>query len=104
MILIVMGFLAAIASYYLKKSTVSNELKDLLFCKYLYIGGFLYVLAALLNVYLLQVMPYSVVGPLCSVTYIWTMVISYKLLGENLSQKKIIGVAFILIGAVCVAR
>lgn len=98
-----MGFLAAIASYFLKKATCSDTLIDLLFCKYLYIGGFLYVFAALLNVYLLQVMPYSVVGPLCSVTYIWTIILSYKLLGEKLSSKKIIGVALILIGAICVA-
>jgi drug/metabolite transporter (DMT)-like permease len=102
-ILVVMGFLAAIASYFFKISTNSKTLKDFFHCKYFYMGGFLYVLAALLNVYLLQVMPYSVVVPLCSVTYIWTMVISFKLLGEKLSIKKIIGVTLILVGAVCVA-
>lgn len=98
-----MGFLAAIASYFLKKATYSDTLIDLLLCKNLYIGGFLYVFAALLNVYLLQVMPYSVVVPLCSVTYIWTMIFSYKLLNEKLSLKKNIGVALILIGSICVA-
>jgi drug/metabolite transporter (DMT)-like permease len=98
-----MGFLAAIASYFFKISTSSNTLKELFLCKYFYIGIFLYIVAALLNVYLLQVMPYSVVVPLCSVTYIWTMVLSFKLLGEKLSIKKIIGVTFIIIGAVCVA-
>lgn len=98
-----MGFIAALASYFLKKATGSKTLKDLLLCKYIYIGGFLYAFAALLTVYLLQVMPYSVVVPLCSVTYIWTMFFSYKLLGEKLSSKKIIGVALILLGTLCVA-
>ena len=101
--IIIMGFIAAVASYFLKKATNNDTLKALLRCKSLYVGGFLYVLAALITVYLLQVLPYSVVVPLSSVTYIWTMVLSKKLLGEKVSPQKIIGVALILFGAICVA-
>jgi drug/metabolite transporter (DMT)-like permease len=102
-ILVIMGFLAAISSYFFKVSISRNVFKDLLLCKYLYAGIFLYVIAALLNVYLLQVMPYSVVVPLCSITYIWTLLVSFKLLGEKISLKKIFGVATILVGAICVS-
>ena len=66
------------------------------------IGGVLYLLSALLNIYILKFLDYSVVLPLTSITYIWTLILSYKLLHEKISKKKIIGVAFIVLGAVLV--
>lgn len=75
----------------------------LLTCPAFYLGGFLYVLASLLSIYLLKVLPYSVVVPLGGLTYIWTMIISAKLLHEKITRRKIAGVAVILVGVFLIA-
>jgi drug/metabolite transporter (DMT)-like permease len=102
-ILILMTIVGASAAFFLKKSSASEGLKKLLLNKFLYIGGGLYFISALMNIYVLRHLDYSVVLPLTSITYIWTMVISYYKLSEKITVKKIIGICSILIGAVCVA-
>lgn len=56
-------------------------------------------MGALLNIYVLKFLPYTVVLPMTSLTYIWTMIISFYLLKEKITFKKILGVILILIGA-----
>lgn len=56
-------------------------------------------MGALLNIYVLKFLPYTVVLPMTSLTYIWTMIISFYLLKEKITFKKILGVTLILIGA-----
>lgn len=99
----VMTFIGAVASLFLKKASGSDNVIKLFINKNLYIGGALYVSSALLNIYVLKFLDYSVVLPLTSITYIWTMFFSYVILKEKITNKKIIGVIFILIGAICVA-
>lgn len=69
----------------------------------LYIGGILYIVSAGLNIWLLRYLDYSVVLPLTSFTYIWTMVLSCLILKEKITKAKIIGVVLILIGAVFIS-
>jgi len=97
--LLFMGLTASIASFFLKKAT-ANGLQPMRLLKspFLYLGGGLYVVSALLNLYLLRILPYSLVVPLGSLTYIWTLFLSYKLLGEKISKQKLLGIACILIG------
>jgi uncharacterized membrane protein len=47
----------------------------------------------------LRFMEYSVVLPLTSITYIWTMLVSYLFLKEKITARKIAGVCLIVIGA-----
>lgn len=101
-VLIIMTMIGATASLFLKKASNSNSIINLLKNKNIYIGGFLYLLSAVLNIYVLKYLDYSVVLPLTSITYIWTLIISYKLLEEKISSKKIIGVCCILTGAVII--
>jgi len=98
-----MTIVGSIASYYLKMTSYSKDIKLLIFNKDLYIGGVLYFFSALINIYILKYLEYSVVLPLTSITYIWTMIISYYKLDERITKKKIIGICAILLGAVCVA-
>lgn len=98
-----MTLMGAFASLFFKKASGSGGLKTLIFNPNLYLGGGLYLLAALLNIYVLKFLPYSVVLPLTSITYIWTMVISYLVLKEHISAKKIAGVLLIITGAVLLA-
>ena len=88
-------FFGSVASLFLKKASGTEGLLALIKNPYLYIGGDLYLFSAVLE--------YSVVLPLTSLTYIWTMVLSYFILKEKITKKKIGGVILILIGAICVS-
>lgn len=102
-ILVCMTVTGAFAGFSLKKSTsgLSNIFRVIL-SKWFYIGSFLYLLSALLNIYVLKYLPYTIVLPMTSITYIWTMVISFYLLKEKITYKKIGGVILILIGAILI--
>ena len=99
MALILMGLTASAASLFLKKATV-NELGvfTLLRMPWPYVGGGLYVVSSLMNLFLLQKLPYSLVVPLGALTYIWTMILSWRFLGESITKQKIFGVVLILFG------
>ncbi len=96
---LLMGPAASAASLFLKKSIAEGfSIKRLIVSPHLYFGGMLYVLSALLNLYLLKHLPYSIVVPLGSLTYIWTLWIAYKFLGEAITRQKIAGIILILGG------
>ena len=97
-----MTALGSVAGFCLKKASGCSGLKNMLKNKYFYLGGVLYFFSALINIYLLRVLPYSVVLPLTAITYVWTMIISYFALKEIISVKKVLGVIFIIIGAIFV--
>ena len=69
----------------------------------LYIGGILYVIAAVLNIVALKYLPYSIVLPLTAITYIWTIIISRLMLKEKVNKEKVIGIILIIIGAIFIA-
>lgn len=102
-LLIIMTLLGSVASLFLKKASGSDGIVGMLKNINLYIGGFLYLASAVVNIIVLKKMDYSIVLPLTSITYIWTMVLSYLILKEKITKKKIGGVILILIGAVCVS-
>ncbi len=66
----------------------------------LYFGGVCYLLGALLNILLLRYMDYSILYPMTSLTYIWTMIVSYLVLKEKINTDKLIAVALIVSGVV----
>jgi drug/metabolite transporter (DMT)-like permease len=98
-----MTVMGAFAGLYLKKASGSSGIKNMILNINLYLGGGLYFFSALLNIYILKYLDYSVVLPLTAITYIWTMIISYFVLHEKISIRKVIGITIILAGAVCVA-
>jgi len=81
----------------LEKIDMKHFLKILL-CPWLYIGGFLYIIGGIFNILLLRKLDYSIVYPMSSLTYVWTMISSFFLLKEPLNAKKILAVALIIIG------
>lgn len=103
LILIIMTLIGAIASLYLKKASNSDGMLNAIKNINLYTGGMLYLIAAVLNIYILKFLDYSIVLPLTSVTYIWTMILSHFKLNEKISKTKIIGVILIIIGAILVS-
>ena len=101
--LLIMTLLGSVASLFLKRASGSVGIKAMLTNLNLYFGGFLYFASALINIWILRHLDYSVVLPLTSLTYIWTMMLSYMILKEKITKKKIIGVALIIVGAICVS-
>jgi len=97
-----MTLMASFASLFLKKSTNGGTILSIIKNKNLYIGGFLYIIAVLFNIWLLKRMSYFVVVPLGSICYIWTMFIAGIFLKEKIGIRKIIGVLMILSGVVLI--
>ena len=102
-LLLVMTLLGAVASLFFKKASSCSGAVKVLKNTNLYIGGFLYLASAVLNIIVLRKLDYSLVLPLTSITYAWTMIISYLILKERISRRKIGGVILIIIGAVSIS-
>lgn len=102
-LIILMTLLGSIASLFLKRSTGGGSILSIIKNYNFYLGGILYFLSALINIIVLKNMEYSIVLPLTSITYIWTMFISYLVLKENISLKKIAGIVLIVVGAIVIS-
>lgn len=102
-LLLAMTLLGSVASLCLKRASGSQGIVSMLKNLNLYMGGLLYLVSAVLNILVLRVLDYSIVLPLTSITYIWTMFLSYMILKEKITKKKICGVILIVIGAACVS-
>ena len=101
-LLIVMTLMGAVAAFFLKKASGFKNITELIKNYNLYIGAGLYLLSAIINIIVLRYLNYSVVLPLTSITYVWTMIISYLFLKEKVGIKKLLGVSFIVIGCICI--
>ncbi len=90
------------ASYFLKRAAGDSVL-EVLKNKYLYFGGMLYLCVSLTTVWLLQRMPYTIVIPLGSLSFVWTLILSRYLLNEKITWRKVSGIAMIILGVILVA-
>jgi drug/metabolite transporter (DMT)-like permease len=104
-LLLVLGMTltGSVAALFLKKASGAGGLLSMFRTGALYLGAALYLLSSVVNIVLLRRLDYSVVLPLTSLTYIWTMFLSARLLGEKLTRRKLAGVGAILAGAVMIA-
>lgn len=103
-IVLLLTILGSFGAFFLKKATNSKpSIMSAFTSKYLYIGGALYILAAILNIFVLNYLDYIVLLPLTSLSYIWTMIIARIFLGDKISRNKKIGVLCICIGAFIIA-
>ncbi|CDZ23878.1 putative membrane protein [[Clostridium] cellulosi] len=99
-VIIFMTMLGALGGFFFKRSSAGGSILSIIKNKELYIGGIIYIASALLNIWVLKYMQYSVVLPMTAITYIWTMIISRIVLKEKITVKKAFGVASIIVGAV----
>lgn len=81
-----------------------SNLMNTLFSPYFIVGGFLYVLATVVWVYLLSKMPLSTLYPMQSLAYVFGLLAGYFIFDEFISYQKIIGVVIILIGVYIIAK
>ena len=103
LMIVIMTMIGSLASLFLKKASSSIGIFQMMKNINLYIGAGLYLVASCLNILLLRYLDYSVVLPLTSLTYVWTLIISAWVLKEKISIKSICGVGMIFIGAIFIA-
>ena len=102
---LLMTLAGSLGAFFFKKSTSDlTNVFSLLRVPSFYLGGFLYCLAALMNVVLLRYMDYTILYPMGAIAYIWSLIISNRFLGEKITKKKVLGIAFICVGVVLLTR
>ena len=102
---LLMTLAGSLGAFFFKKSTSDlTNVFSLLRVPSFYLGGVLYCLAALMNVVLLRYMDYTIVYPMGAITYIWSLIISNRFLGEKITKKKVLGIALICVGVVLLTR
>lgn len=98
--ILAMTLLGAAASLFLKMASNSGSAVSIIKSIHFYVGGLLYFLSALLNIYLLKHIDYSILLPLTSITYIWTLVLSFLFLKEKISARLMAGIALVICGVI----
>lgn len=97
---LVMTLFGSLGALFLKRGSAKvSELKSLVTTPQIWLGGLFYLAGALLNIYLLRGYSYSIVYPLTSLTYVWSLILSALLLHEKVTVQKLLGIAAICLGA-----
>ena len=86
----------------LKKGMNKHSIWQSLFTYYFWGGFFLYGLSTIFYFLALRHEELSVVYPLVSTAYIWTMLLSIKFLGEKLNKWKVLSVCGIILGIILI--
>jgi drug/metabolite transporter (DMT)-like permease len=97
---LVFTLLGACGGFFFKKSTQNTSIFGVLKTPFLYIGIGFYGCGAILNIIVLKYLPYSVVLPITSITYMWTLILSFFFLKERITKLKLAGVALIIAGSI----
>ncbi|MBQ7708133.1 MAG: EamA family transporter [Lachnospiraceae bacterium] len=102
-LMLVMTLCGSIGSLFLKKATGHEKFLYVIVDKFFYIGTLVYLAGAVINIYILRYIDYSVALPFTAFTYVWTIFIARAVLKEKISLQKIIGIILVIIGAILVA-
>lgn len=97
-----MTMIGSCASLCLKKASNVHSIQKLIVTPMLYLGALLYLVSAFINIYILKYLEFSIVLPLTSITYIWTLGLSYLYLKENITKKKAFGIGLIIFGGMLI--
>ncbi|WP_086444549.1 EamA family transporter [Candidatus Enterococcus lemimoniae] len=106
-ILIITTFSGSAGALALKKGM--NDLPQLTLKRvvtngWIYLGSFLYILSAVTNITLLKFLDYSIAFPMTSLTYVWTVIISYFIFKEKLTFRKVLAVILIIVGVFIISQ
>lgn len=106
-VLIVTTLSGSLGAILLKKAMGDIDtlsVKAVLTNKWVYLGLGSYILSAVFNIFLLKLMDYSIAYPMTSLTYVWTVFISYLVFKEKITVKKLIAVVLIVCGVFLVSQ
>ncbi len=105
LIMLLCTLFTAAGQLFFKYSSESFQLNLTLLTNYNFILGLvLYGVGALLLIIALKFGDLSVIYPFVSLTFIWVMFISARILGEEMNNFKIGAVIFIIFGVILIAR
>jgi drug/metabolite transporter (DMT)-like permease len=104
--IILNSFFIVIAQMFLKTGMNKEQMLSIkiFFNPKIIIGLIIYVIATLIWLYLLPKVVFSIAYPLNSVAYIFSMFMSYFLLGETITITKIIGTLIIIAGIIIIVQ
>lgn len=94
LLLLIMTLIGSLGSV-LFKAYAMNKHKG-----YLLSGFMFYGLGALLNIYLLSQLPYTIVVPANALTFVWTLLFAKFIFKEHIGIYKIVGVFVIILGLI----
>ncbi|WII35720.1 EamA family transporter [Paenibacillus thiaminolyticus] len=97
LLLVMMTWFGSLGSACFKLSSARKQRSILL------LGFLCYGAGALLNIYLLRFLPYTVVLPANALTFIWTMMLARWIFKESIGLPKLAGIAFIFAGMLLLA-
>jgi drug/metabolite transporter (DMT)-like permease len=101
--LLLMTICGSGGGFFLKKCAVSiGAFKTVFLNKYFYLGGLFYCAGSALNIVLLKYIPYNLILPLNSLTYIWTLLLAHFWLKEKITHTKVMGILLIVTGVIFV--
>ena len=96
-----MTFSGAMGAYFFKKTAVKvSGIMSLFTCADFYLGGLFYIVGSVINITLLRYVQYSILYPMTAFTYIWTAILSWRLLGETITKRAFGGIVMICIGLI----
>lgn len=104
-VLLVIGFgslIGAIGNLMIKKAVDGAEFRKLLLSSKLWVGMILYAISVFGYLLALSREELSVVYPLVSLTYVWTIILSVKYLGEKMNGWKYFSLMGIILGIVLI--
>lgn len=91
-------------SFTLENKNIINLIKEAITNLSLIGGISCYGLSMIFWLYVLSKLELSKAYPLVSLGYVFTLIIGYFLLNESINNYKIFGVAFIIIGVICITK
>lgn len=95
---VVLTLFGALGGYFFKKASSTEKFLKIFINPFLYVGGISYLIGAIMNIIVLKKLDYVVALPLTSLTYVWSAILSYVLLKENITTNKKVGLFMIIIG------
>lgn len=101
LMIFIMTLAGSLGAFFFKQTMArlaNFNIFHIIFIPQAYIGGLCYCIGMGMNILLLRYMDYTVVYPMTSLTYIWTLGISYIFLKEKLTFQKWIAIGCILLG------
>lgn len=103
LMIFVMTFSGTLGAVFFKRASSAMQISKpwlMLLNWSLYAGGMFYLLGAVMNILLLRQMEYSILYPMTSLTYIWTMFVSALVFHEKITKQKVIALCCIIAGIV----
>lgn len=106
-ILLITTFSGSVGALALKKGM--NDLPQLTIIAvatngWIYLGSILYILSAATNILLFKYLDYSIAFPMTSLSYVWTVIISYFIFKEKLTFRKLLAICLIILGVFVISR